>query len=113
MSTKRDYYEILGLSKDATESDIKKAYRTLAKKYHPDVNKAAGSEDKFKEINEAYEILSDPQKQDLVVLEALVAQVLALKTSVIYLVRSLVVDLVVLLPVEQILPDHEKGKIFS
>ena len=63
MSTKRDYYEILGLSKDATESDIKKAYRTLAKKYHPDVNKAAGSEDKFKEINEAYEILSDPQKK--------------------------------------------------
>ncbi len=63
MSTKRDYYEILGLSKDATENDIKKAYRTLAKKYHPDVNKAADSEDKFKEINEAYEILSDPQKK--------------------------------------------------
>lgn len=63
MSNKRDYYEVLGLSKGATEQDIKKAYRSLAKKYHPDVNKEAGAEDKFKEINEAYEVLSDGQKR--------------------------------------------------
>lgn len=64
---KRDYYEVLGVPKDASESDIKKAYRKAAMKYHPD--KFANSseaekkdaEDKFKEINEAYEILSDPQ----------------------------------------------------
>lgn len=60
---KRDYYEVLGLKKTATEEDIKKAYRKLAKKYHPDVNKEAGAEEKFKEINEAYEILSDEQKR--------------------------------------------------
>ncbi len=64
MSNKRDYYEVLGLSKGASEQDIKKAYRNLAKKYHPDVNKDAGAEDKFKEINEAYEVLSDPQKKN-------------------------------------------------
>ncbi len=63
MSTKRDYYEILGLNKGASETDIKKAYRTLAKKYHPDVNKTADAEAKFKEVNEAYEVLSDPQKK--------------------------------------------------
>ena len=55
---KRDYYEVLGLSKGASEAEIKKAYRSLAKKYHPDVNKEAGAEEKFKEINEAYEVLS-------------------------------------------------------
>lgn len=63
MSTKRDYYEILGLSKNASENDIKKAYRTLAKKFHPDVNKEAGAAGKFKEVSEAYEVLSDPQKK--------------------------------------------------
>ncbi len=63
MSNKRDYYEVLGLSKGASEQDIKKAYRQLAKKYHPDMNKAADAEAKFKEINEAYEVLSDPQKK--------------------------------------------------
>lgn len=61
---KRDYYEILGLTKSATSDDIKKAYRSLAKKYHPDVNKSADAEQKFKEINEAYEILSDEQKRN-------------------------------------------------
>lgn len=60
---KRDYYEVLGLQKGATEAEIKKAYRQLAKKYHPDVNKAPDAEEKFKEINEAYEVLSDPQKK--------------------------------------------------
>jgi molecular chaperone DnaJ len=63
MANKRDYYEVLGLTKGASEDDIKKAYRKLAKKYHPDVNKAADAEAKFKEINEAYEVLSDPQKK--------------------------------------------------
>lgn len=63
MSNKRDYYEVLGLSKGASEQEIKKAYRSLAKKYHPDMNKEAGAEEKFKEINEAYEVLSDPQKK--------------------------------------------------
>ena len=63
MAEKRDYYEVLGLAKGASEDEIKKAYRKLAKKYHPDVNKAPDAEAKFKEINEAYEVLSDPQKR--------------------------------------------------
>src|SRR5690554_3369101 len=61
---KRDYYDVLGVSRDANEIEIKKAYRTLAKKYHPDVNKEPGAEEKFKEVQEAYEILSDPQKRE-------------------------------------------------
>ncbi len=60
---KRDYYEVLGIPKSATEQDIKKAFRQLAMKYHPDKNKASDAEDKFKEINEAYEVLSDKQKR--------------------------------------------------
>ena len=63
MADKRDYYEVLGISKGASEDEIKKAYRKLAKQYHPDVNKAPDAEAKFKEINEAYEVLSDPQKK--------------------------------------------------
>lgn len=62
-TTKRDYYEILGISKDASEQDIKKAFRKLAMQYHPDRNKAPDAEAKFKEINEAYAVLSDPQKR--------------------------------------------------
>lgn len=62
--SKRDYYEVLGVPKDADESTLKKAYRKLAKKYHPDVNQGdKDSEEKFKEVNEAYEVLSDPQKR--------------------------------------------------
>ena len=60
---KRDYYEVLGVSRDATPDQIKKAYRKLAMKYHPDVNKAPDAEEKFKEINEAYEVLSDEKKR--------------------------------------------------
>lgn len=60
---KRDYYEVLGLQKGATDAEIKKAYRQMAKKYHPDVNKEPSAEEKFKEVNEAYEVLSDPQKK--------------------------------------------------
>jgi molecular chaperone DnaJ len=60
---KRDYYEVLGIKKDADQAEIKKAYRKLVKKYHPDVNKEDGAEEKFKEVQEAYEILSDESKR--------------------------------------------------
>src|SRR5574340_1231760 len=60
---KRDYYEVLGIDKHADKQTIKKAYRQLAKKYHPDRNKEAGAEDKFKEVQEAYDVLSDDQKR--------------------------------------------------
>lgn len=63
MAEKRDYYEVLGIQKGASDDEIKKAYRKMAKKYHPDVNKEAGAEEKFKEVNEAYEVLSDAQKK--------------------------------------------------
>lgn len=63
MANKRDYYEVLGISKGASSDDIKKAYRALARKYHPDINKEADAEEKFKEINEAYETLSDDDKK--------------------------------------------------
>ncbi len=63
MATKKDYYDILGVSRDADEKAIKAAYRRLARKYHPDVNKEAGSEDRFKEVSEAFAVLSDPQKR--------------------------------------------------
>ena len=63
MVTKRDFYEVLGVSKSASAAEIKKAYRQLALKFHPDRNKKVGAAEKFKEISEAYEILSNPQKK--------------------------------------------------
>lgn len=63
MSAKRDYYEVLGVNKSASSAEIKSAYRKLALKFHPDRNKEAGAEAKFKEINEAYQVLSDPKKK--------------------------------------------------
>lgn len=59
----KDYYKILGVSRDASAEDIKRAYRKLARQYHPDKNKARGAEEKFKEVNEANEVLSDPKKR--------------------------------------------------
>lgn len=63
MATKRDYYEVLGVQKGASDDEIKKAYRKLSKTYHPDINKSADADEKFKEVAEAYEILSDAQKR--------------------------------------------------
>lgn len=63
MATKRDYYEVLGVSKNAPEAEIKSAYRRLARKHHPDIDKTAGAAERFKEIGEAYQVLSDPQKK--------------------------------------------------
>jgi len=61
--SKRDYYEVLGLEKNASKDEIKKAYRKLSKQYHPDINKAPDAADKFKEVKEAYEVLSDDNKR--------------------------------------------------
>src|SRR5919108_3584652 len=59
----KDYYKILGVSRDASAEDIKRAYRKMARQYHPDKNKAKGAEEKFKAANEANEVLSDPKKR--------------------------------------------------
>ena len=66
MADKRDYYEVLGVSKNATADELKKAYHKLARKYHPDLNKDnPEAAEKFKEANEAYSVLSDPQESRL------------------------------------------------
>ena len=59
----KDYYKIMGLSKDASQEEIKRTYRKLARKYHPDVSKEKDAEEKFKEVGEAYEVLKDPEKR--------------------------------------------------
>ena len=66
MAEKRDYYDVLGVDRTATEADIKRAYRGMARKYHPDVNRDDGAEERFKEVNEAYEVLSDADKARVV-----------------------------------------------
>jgi molecular chaperone DnaJ len=63
MASQRDYYDILGLPRGATDADVKKAFRKLAQQWHPDVSTEAGADDRFKEINEAYQVLSDPQRR--------------------------------------------------
>jgi curved DNA-binding protein len=62
-TTTGDYYEVLGVERSAAREDVQRAYRRLARKYHPDVNKDAGAEETFKRVNEAYEVLSDPKKR--------------------------------------------------
>lgn len=102
----RDFYDILGVSRSADAEELKRAYRRLARKYHPDVNKEPGAEEKFKEINRAYEVLSIPKREPTTialvkpgsVASGLLASVtLALVTwaaSPIFLKPSLGVDLV-------------------
>jgi molecular chaperone DnaJ len=64
MAIKQDYYEVLGVPRNASDAEIKKAFRKLAFQYHPDRNREPGAEEKFKEINEAYQVLSDPEKRN-------------------------------------------------
>jgi molecular chaperone DnaJ len=65
MAVKRDYYEILGIARDASEDDVRRAFRRLARQYHPDVSREEGAAERFKEINEAYEVLSDREKRQM------------------------------------------------
>src|SRR2546429_8228525 len=64
-TTKRDYYEVLGVSRDAGENEIKKAFRKLARELHPDVSDAPDAEERFKEVVEAYEVLSNTERREV------------------------------------------------
>src|SRR5918995_4231730 len=65
MAEKRDYYEVLGVARGASSDEVKRAYRQLARKYHPDVNREPDAESRFKEITEAYEVLGDAQRRQM------------------------------------------------
>lgn len=105
MATKRDYYEVLGLAKGASDDEIKKAYRKLSKKYHPDINKEADAEEKFKEVSEAYEVLSDPQKKRPMTNMAMQELILITVAALVVLAVSVAADLAVVVLVD--------SKIFS
>ena len=59
----KDYYEVMGVAREATQDEVKRAYRKLARKYHPDVSKESDAEERFKEVGEAYEVLKDTEKR--------------------------------------------------
>ena len=82
MATKRDYYEVLGVDRKASDDDIKRAFKRLAIKYHPDRNKDPDAGEKFQEINEAYQVLSDPAKRHMMLV--------ALRLLIVLLVAVLV-----------------------
>src|SRR4051794_3313414 len=63
MATQIDYYTVLGVARTATDAEIKRAFRKLAQQWHPDVNKDPAADERFKQINEAYQVLSDPQRR--------------------------------------------------
>lgn len=92
-ATKRDYYEVLGVSKSASPDEIRKAYRSLAKKYHPDICKEPDAEEKFKEVQEAYDVLSDEQKRKhMINLVTLLLMAPEIQTEPVALVDSVVLD---------------------
>ena len=93
--SKKDYYEILGVQKTVTKDELKSVYRKLALKYHPDRNKSPEAEEKFKEISEAYAVLSDQEKLNVMILLVMLAQKKYLEALKIILLRfSKIWDLV-------------------